>query len=453
MIEIRRPGALEAPDFHRLYEESLAEVHLLKAKLCEQSVVLHSIETKSQEQADEKSKLMSTLLAANEHLVLATFGAQDDAASAEESNRSQTEFLSMLAHELRNPLQPILHATAMLSHGEGDDKQLGRLQEIIERQVGHMARMINDLLDAARIQNGKIGLERGDVMVGEVLNVALEMSQPLTDNRKQQVHLVQPATALNLYGDRTRLIQVFSNLINNASKFSPEGSTIEIVAQVTGEAVQISIVDHGAGMKPELVPLVFELFKQGEQSLDRSQGGLGIGLTMVRTLVAQHGGTVKAYSAGSDMGSTFTVVLPLAAPAAVEAPPPAISASQVEVSGKYRILIVEDNVDASDSLRMLLEMEGHIVTQNFDGADALEIVSNQATDLVICDIGLPVLDGYSVVMGIKQALGSAAPLCIATTGYSRPEDREKALASGFDHFLVKPVDIDALLQVIKMHVH
>ena len=255
---------------------------------------------------------------------------------------------------------------------------------------------------------------------------------------------------MRLYGDRVRLAQVFANLLNNASKFSPEYEVIALEAQVVGNMVQIAVRDHGMGMAPELQPFIFDLFTQGLQSLDRAQGGLGIGLALVRSLVEMHGGTVRAASAGIGQGSTFTVLLPLSVEASASAarPLPALP-----TPSPRRILLVEDNVDAAATLALLLELGGHAVDQCHDGADGVRRALAGQYEVVICDIGLPGLDGFTVAERIRAGVPGRAPFFIATSGYNQPQDRARAIRSGFDHYLVKPVGIDMLLALIELHVH
>lgn len=386
---------------------------------------------------------------ANEHLVLATFSAQDRQADAEQATRRQSEFLAMLSHELRNPLQPIAHANELLGKLGAVAPELPKLQAIISRQVTHMVRLVDDLLDASRVSNGKITLERSPLTLADIVAAAVEASQTLLDKRGQQLHVILPHSEVRLDGDLIRLAQVLSNLLSNASKFSPESESIILQAQVQGPMVRISVRDHGIGIPAELQPLVFDLFTQGARALDRAQGGLGIGLTLVRTLVELHGGTVEVRSDGIGLGSEFIVLLPLSVarkPAPVRTPAP------VAGGAARSILLIEDNVDASDTMRVLLELRGHHVTQCYDGISALACAMAQHYDVILCDIGLPGMDGFAVIEGIRAKTGGRAPYVIATSGYNQPQDLARAVHSGFDQFLVKPVAIDGLLALIESHV-
>jgi signal transduction histidine kinase len=429
-----------------LHDKELADLRALIAQLLVQLEFL-------QQQHDSAQTLESHVIQlreANEHLVLATFSAQDKQASAEASMQRQTNFLSMLAHELRNPLQPIAYATTLLGKLAGDTPELPRLQAIIERQLSHMTRLIDDLLDASRISSGKIGLDKSTLLLADIVGLAVEASQPQINARQQQLKLVLPPVPVHIYGDRMRLAQAFSNLLNNASKFSPEYEVIVLSAQVVGKMVQIAVRDQGMGIVSELQPFIFDLFTQGLQSLDRAQGGLGIGLTLVRSLVEMHGGTVRVHSDGIGLGSTFTVLLPLSAAAAMA---PAMPLPPLPSPRPLQILLVEDNLDAAETLSLLLKLGGHEVLQCHDGTKAVDLALARHYDLVICDIGLPGLDGFTVVERIRAALSDEPPFFIATSGYNQPQDRARAIRSGFDHYLVKPVAIDMLLALIELHVH
>ena len=429
-----------------LHDKELADLRALIAQL------LMQLEALQQQNASAQTteRHVMQLREANDHLVLATYNAQDKQASAEASMQRQTEFLSMLAHELRNPLQPIAYASTLLAKMADGNPELPRLHAIIERQMGHMTRLIDDLLDASRISSGKIGLDKSALLLADVVALAAEGSEPRLNGRQQRLAITQPAGEVRLYGDRVRLAQVFANLLNNASKFSPEYEVIALEAQVVGNMVQIAVRDHGMGMAPELQPFIFDLFTQGLQSLDRAQGGLGIGLALVRSLVEMHGGTVRAASAGIGQGSTFTVLLPLSAEASAPAtrPPPALP-----TPNPRRILLVEDNVDAAATLALLLELGGHAVDQCHDGADGVRRALAGQYEVVICDIGLPGLDGFTVAERIRAGVPGRAPFFIATSGYNQPQDRARAIRSGFDHYLVKPVGIDMLLALIELHIH
>jgi CheY-like chemotaxis protein len=353
----------------------------------------------------------------------------------------------MLAHELRNPLQPIAHANALIGNLGGVHTLLPRLHEVIDRQVGHLSRLIEDLLDVSRISSGKITLKQSYLRMRDLIAIAVETSHPHIVEHKQSLQIDDPNGDVFVYGDPLRLAQILSNLLNNASKFSREGEGILLRTAVDDAGIHISVIDHGAGIAEELMPHVFTLFTQGAQSLDRSKGGLGIGLTLVRSLVELHGGSVRGASDGIGKGSQFTVTLPIARDGYdVLIVEPAVASDQPK-----RILLVEDNVDANELLCCFLETKGHIVSACYDGATAISMALAGHYDFLLCDIGLPGLDGFSVVRSIRSQLDGDMPVCVATSGYNQAEDRALALASGFDDYLVKPIDLNVLQELFEMH--
>lgn len=389
--------------------------------------------------------LVLQLREANENLVLAAFGAQDMQAKAESANHRQEEFLSMLAHELRNPLAPIAMAADLLGKITTAHPMLPKLHGIISRQVGHMAHLVDDLLDASRVSTGNITLQKRSLLLSEIIDSAVETSQPFINQRNQQLTINLPEDPVVINGDLVRLAQAFANLIINATKFTPVDEHIDISAQVLADAVKVTIKDNGVGIAPDIQPFIFDLFRQGPHSLDRSQGGLGIGLSLVRTVVQMHGGTVSVYSAGLGLGSEFSVVLPISTE--LMADDGSVSSSADLVPGR-RILLIEDNVSANEILSELLTMEGHTITSAFDGTSGLEMAQNNIYDIIVCDIGLPGIDGYEVVKRLRLNTLKAVPLCIAISGYSQQENRSNAERVGFDHYLVKPVAITTLANLI-----
>ncbi|RNF29077.1 hypothetical protein NM04_19840 [Massilia aurea] len=392
--------------------------------------------------------LTASLREANEHLVLAAVDAQTSRDDAEETNRRQNEFLAMLAHELRNPLVPINVSASLLERSPVNTATLERLTGVIQRQVGHMARLLDDLLDAARLSSGKITLAIEPLRLAELIEHAAETVMPRVRERGQELAIASPSDAMVVEGDRVRLTQVFTNLLNNASKYTQDGGRIAVAAQVGAEGgVTVTIDDNGSGMSIETIDRAFDLFTQGPRTLARSEGGLGVGLNVVRNLVTMHGGSVGAASPGLGQGSTFTVSLPLSNAAA----PSGSVDSVAPVAGvTRRILIVEDNNDASDVLRMLLEVEGHQVEIAGDGNTGLALALEGRFDAIVCDIGLPGLDGLELMARLRAAGAEtgARPLTIALSGYGQPQDRERALAAGFDRYLVKPVAPAVLLELL-----
>lgn len=398
---------------------------------------------------DALEDLVLKLRNANQNLVIATFGAQDRQASAEAANQRQEQFLSMLAHELRNPLAPVAMAAELLGKITDAHPQLPKLHGIICRQVGHMTRLVDDLLDASHFSSGKITLQKRSLLLSEIIESAVETSQPFIDKRNQRLIIDLPAYPVVVDGDLVRLAQVFSNLLINAAKFSPEYERITLSTRKLGDAVIVSVKDNGMGIAPDIQPFIFDLFTQGFRSLDRSQGGLGIGLSLVRTIVEMHGGTTHVKSAGAGFGSEFMVELPISAePPAHDSSPP----SKASPARTCRILLIEDNADANETLSDLLTLEGHAVTCAFDGSAGLAMATEDIYDVIICDIGLPGVDGHEVARRLRRDAMQPIPLFIALTGYDQPQSRTRAKEAGFDHYLVKPIATDILLRLISSSV-
>ncbi len=410
---------------------------------------LESEVARLREAVREKEALERTvnhLREANEHLVLAAINAEGSRDDAEAANRRQNEFLAMLAHELRNPLVPISMSSMLLERSADATPQLLNFSKVIRRQVDHMARLLDDLLDAARISSGKITLNLEPMAVSNAIDHALETVLPRIRERGQHLFLNVPPEPVGTRGDRVRLTQVFTNLIGNASKYTGDGGNIHVDVAVEAQEVIVAVRDNGTGIAPEVLPHIFDLFTQGPRSLARSEGGLGVGLNVVRNLVSMHGGTVKADSAGLGQGSRFVVRLPLCPLERDEPPAAAIASGQG--AGRTRVLLVEDNVDAAETLKAFLEMEGHEVEIAHDGTTGLAALMAQDFDVLVCDIGLPGMDGLEVLSALRASGKPAQPMAIGLSGYGQAEDRSRALAAGFDHYLVKPVSPDALLALV-----
>jgi len=358
------------------------------------------------------------------------------------ADRGKDEFLAMLAHELRNPLAAIASAARALdARAEGDDPRSAELLAVIGRQSRHLARLVDDLLDVSRFSRGRIELRREPVELRRAVAGAVESVRPHVELRRQILALTLPDEPLWLDADLTRIEQILANLLHNAAKFTEPGGRIDLTAERHGDEVLVRVRDEGAGIDPELLPRVFDLFVQGERSLARSRGGLGIGLTLVRSLVERHGGTIEAASEGPGRGSELRVRLPLLA--APERREPA-AAPELPAAAGSRVLLVEDNLDAAESLGELLRIWGHEVTVAHDGAAALGAVPEARPEVVLLDIGLPGMDGYEVASRLRATPGLAGLRLIAVTGYGQESDRRRARLAGFDHHLVKPVDLDRL---------
>ncbi|HSR99510.1 MAG TPA: GAF domain-containing protein [Kofleriaceae bacterium] len=370
-------------------------------------------------------------------------------ADAEQANRSKDEFLAMLGHELRNPLSPILTAVQLMRI-RGDSAS-AREQSIIERQVNHLIRLVDDLLDISRITRGKVELSRKPIEVAALLARTMEIVAPVIEERKHRLELALPGEEVWLEGDELRLCQVLTNLLTNAAKYTDPGGTIQLRAERVAEGVVIAVKDNGIGIVPELLPRVFDLFVQGYRSPERRQGGLGIGLALVQNLVHMHGGSVSASSPGPGGGSEFSIRLPvleLEPVAAPRAPGERIVDDFVRITGR-RILVVDDNEDAASLLGDMLRSIGHDVRVAHQPSQALAMLARFDVEVAILDIGLPEMDGYELAIAMRERLGSTARL-IAVTGYGQDQDRARAEQAGFDAHFAKPVSLAQLIADIEL---
>ncbi|MEO5693027.1 MAG: ATP-binding protein [Usitatibacter sp.] len=431
--------------------EEVSQLRAEAARDREEIALLREEATRAKEAAvganSEPAVRMAMLREANEKLVLATIRAQAATEAAENASRQKEQFLAMLAHELRNPLAPIANALAIMRRGTSANPTLTWVHDIIKRQVDHLTRLLDELLEASRLTTGKVILKKLPTDISEAMRLAIEASQPLVRGRGQRLSVTYPPQRLVVDGDPTRLVQIFSNLLHNAAKYTPEGGSIHFSAKRQADTVVVLVSDNGCGIAAQVLPHIFDLFTQEGRSLDHAQGGLGIGLTVVRSLVELHGGTVEATSRGLGQGSDFSVAIPL-----MQNPPleiPANSGMKLEAPGiSLRIALIDDNVDANDSLCAVLEVMGHEVSTAFDGNAGFELIRDTHPQLVVCDIGLPGMDGYQIIARLRETAKGPMPFMIALTGYGQPEDRARGLAAGFDHHLTKPVDVEELLRLI-----
>lgn len=362
-----------------------------------------------------------------------------------EANRQKDDFLAMLAHELRNPLAPISTAAQLLQRGQMDAPGIARASAIIARQAEHMTALVNDLLDVSRVTRGQVTMAQEPVAVEPLVHEAVEQVRPMLDSCHHELFLdIEPG--LYVLGDRTRLIQVLSNILNNAAKYTPARGRIVLSVRTDGGDVRIAVRDNGQGIEPPMLPYIFDLFTQAERTPDRSQGGLGLGLALVKSLVLLHGGRVDALSDGLGEGSEFVVYLPLLEPV-VEVPAPAPAASVPDASG-LRVLVVDDNVDAAEMLATLLEMNGYEVRVEFDGASALAAALREPPTVALLDIGLPDMDGHELARRLRAEPATAGAVLVALTGYGQAEDQQRAHDAGFDQHMVKPADLDRLLTLL-----
>jgi CheY-like chemotaxis protein/two-component sensor histidine kinase len=361
-----------------------------------------------------------------------------------EDDRLKDEFLAMLAHELRNPLAPIQNA-AQIMRLAPPAPETQPLVDVIERQVWQMTRLVDDLLDVSRITRGQIALRPERVELANVVRHAVEASRALIDKRGHNLTVTMLEEPLFLEADPIRLQQVVANLLQNAAKYTDEGGRIDLVVERDGAGtIVLRVSDNGVGIPLTMQQRIFDLFTQVDRTLERSEGGLGIGLTLVKRLVEMHGGTVTCRSAGPGTGSEFSVRLPLASPAVASDEPPAV---RIPTPASHRILVVDNNRDAADSLAMLLRMAGHQTHTAYDGQEALVMVGELTPDVVLLDIGLPNLNGYEVARRIREQ-GGTGPILIAVTGWGSEDDYRQSLEAGFDEHLTKPVEFAMLRRIL-----
>jgi len=364
-----------------------------------------------------------------------------------QSSNRKDEFLCMLAHELRNPLAPLRNAVHLLYLRGNDPAVVARVRDMMDRQITHLGRLVEDLVDVSRITRGTINLNRERTDLARLARLTTEDQREIFQNSGITIETRLPEIPVWVHGDRTRLTQVLENLLENARKFTQTGGRIEIevVADLSRQEAVMQVRDTGIGVDPALLPQIFEPFTQADRSLDRKRGGLGLGLALVKRLVELHDGTVSAHSAGNEKGAEFTVRLPL------QDEPMALSESRpspASTTRHVRVLVVEDNRDSAESLRMMLATQGYEVALAYTGIEGVEAARRVRPDVVICDVGLPGMDGYAVAQAIRMNPGTAKARLIAVTGYGQNDDRVRALASGFDKHLVKPADPQVLLGLL-----
>ncbi len=369
---------------------------------------------------------------------------------AERLSHTKDEFLAMLAHELRNPLAPISSSASLLSMQFKDEPRIRQTSTIISRQVRHMSRLIDDLLDVSRVTRGLVKLQLGVVDFRDIVSGALDQARPLLQEKEHAVEVQLPQAPVYVRGDQTRLVQSVANILNNAAKYTQRDGRIALRLEHVEGRMQLIVSDNGSGMPAELVPSVFDLFTQGARTLARSQGGLGLGLTLVKRLVELHGGEVGAASGGVGQGSTFTLTLPCAeAPADGFGGAPFEEPEAAPLARPLRLVLVDDNADAADSLSTLLGVQGYQTAVEYDARSALRRARAERPDAMLVDIGLPDIDGYQLAQQLRAMPETSATVLVAITGYGQAGDRERALQAGFAHHLVKPVDMNALGRVLE----
>jgi len=392
------------------------------------------------EMLDRLSEQHSALLRDREKLTELTQALQ-------EADRRKDDFLAMLAHELRNPLAPMKSSLALMKAKPLPDPQLARARDVTDRQVNHMSRLLDDLLDISRITQNKLALRKERIDIAKVIEAAVETSQPVIDQAGHCLRLSLPPQPCYLDGDPLRLSQVFANLLNNAARYSPSGGRIEVRAQAQAGDIVVVVKDEGRGIAPDNLPHIFEMFMQTDSLSDAGQSGLGIGLSLVRSLVEMHGGSVSARSQGRGKGSEFEVRLPRAT-CSSQPVAEAIEAAPAQTR-HHRILVADDNLDAAESLALMLRLDGHEVRTAHDGIEAVQHAEAFDPDVVLLDLGMPRMDGYDAARIIRRAHQDA--MLIALTGWGQDQDRQRAREAGFDHHLVKPADLQQLRDLLSGH--
>ena len=373
---------------------------------------------------------------------------QQAEALLQDANQRKDEFLAMLSHELRNPLAPIRNAVEVIRRIAPPDPKLGWATDVTERQVDHLTRLIDDLLDVARISQGKIVLQTQPVDLLQVVSQSVETVRPFIESRRHLLTQTLPSGPVMLRGDFARLSQVVSNLLHNAAKYTDDGGAIHVSVSVDETATTIAVRDNGIGIEPDLLSKVFDLFEQGERSLDRSQGGLGVGLTLAQRLVHLHHGRIEVASAGAGRGSEFRVLLPCLTEVNHVIKGEDRAAALERTKANCRVLVVDDNLDAAQTVAVLLELAGHEVKAVGDGMQALSCAPVYAPEVIVLDIGLPVIDGYELAQKLRKTDQTRGSLIIALTGYGQHSDRERAMQAGFDRYLIKPADPEELTRMI-----
>jgi signal transduction histidine kinase/ActR/RegA family two-component response regulator len=371
---------------------------------------------------------------------------RDSRQSLRDADRRKDEFLATLAHELRNPLAPLRNGLELLSLTENDPRTVEHVRTMMERQMTQLVRLVDDLLDVSRITRGKLTLRTERVTLARVVESAVETSTPLVEHMGHALSVSLPDGPIPLDADATRLSQVFANLLNNAAKYTPRGGSIAIACERQDDWVAVSVRDNGIGIPADQLPTIFDMFAQVDRSIERSQGGLGIGLTLARRLVAMHGGTITARSDGSGSGAEFIVRLPIAV-TAHDAPLVALDEPAAATSA-LRILVVDDNRDSAESLSMMLAMMGNDIRTTYDGEQAVAAAVEFQPHVILLDIGLPKISGYEACRRIREQTNGTRPIIIAQTGWGQDADRTRTRDAGFDLHLVKPVNPKALMRTL-----
>jgi signal transduction histidine kinase/ActR/RegA family two-component response regulator len=443
-------GALAVVLYTRRVRAEVAELATMAQKLASgedvperrfRSLALRQLQTTLRDAAQRQAKLVGDLR--DSEAV-----ARERLAAIEQAERRKDALLALLAHELRNPLAPIRTAAESLRATPSDAREIARAREVITRQAMQLSRLVDDLLDVSRVSQGKIALQTVLLDLRTVVSVSVHGALALAVPRKQAIMWNEPREPIWVEGDLVRLAQIVDNLLSNALKFSPGNARVNVWLRTEGQSALLTVHDEGVGIPPEMLDRVFDGFVQGDDSIERASGGLGLGLTLVRELVRLHHGTVQVASEGRGHGATFTVRLPLSTrtPDHVAPQRAAVHGASGELSG--RVLVVDDNRDAAEALAWILEPQ-HQVALAYDGRSAVELARSFLPDVVLLDIGLPVLNGYQVAEELRKMPETSHAVIIAITGYGKSSDRERALQSGFDFHLVKPAEPTQVLRMIE----
>lgn len=366
-----------------------------------------------------------------------------------ETQRRKDEFLASLGHELRNPLAPIKTSVALLSHLYPESEQVSKVKGVIERQVTHLTRLVDDLLDVARITSGKVVLQRKDITLQQVLGHVIELCQPAASSRHISIALDLPTQTVQLYADYARMVQIFANIVSNAVKFTPNCGHIQVKARIADGQLQVAIEDNGIGIEPEAIPRIFSMFEQGRTLSGQMASGLGIGLSLARQFAEMHGGTIEAHSDGTGRGSRFVVSLAASMP---DGPAASLAdAAPASAGHAVQVLVVDDNRDAADSLQTLFQLEGYSARAAYDGLQALAAIDAVWPQLIVMDLGMPGMDGYEAARQIRQKAQGRDTLMLALTGWGQGDARQRTAQAGFDHHLTKPADFANITSLLGQH--
>ncbi|APA67471.1 hybrid sensor histidine kinase/response regulator [Janthinobacterium sp. 1_2014MBL_MicDiv] len=368
-----------------------------------------------------------------------------------ESQQRKDEFLASLGHELRNPLAPIRTSVALLSHLYPESAQVATVKGVIERQVTHLTRLVDDLLDVARITSGKVVLQRKNISLQQVIGHVIELCQPAAASRHIGIALDLPPATVTLYADYARVVQIFANIVSNAVKFTPNGGHIHITAHVAAGQLRVAVEDDGIGIDQDAIPRIFSMFEQGRTVAGQMASGLGIGLSLARQFAEMHGGSIEAHSDGPGRGSRFVVTLPASVAEAVTGTPQAADATPAGHGHAVQVLVVDDNRDAADSLQALFQLEGYAASVAYGGEQALAAVDAAWPQLIVMDLGMPGIDGYETARQVRQRAQGRDVLMIALTGWGQCDARQRTAQAGYDHHLTKPVDFTAITALLGQH--